>query len=50
VRRYIELLTELAPGGDSDGAHLILAVDDRGLSDEILDGAARALHRYVDHP
>jgi TetR/AcrR family transcriptional repressor of nem operon len=60
VRNYIELLTELIPGGDSDQAHLILAalvgalvlaraVDDRGMSDEILDSAARALHRHLDN-
>jgi TetR/AcrR family transcriptional regulator, transcriptional repressor for nem operon len=60
VRSYIELLAELTPGHDSDEAHLILAalvgalvlaraVDDRGVSDEILDSAARALHRHVDN-
>jgi TetR/AcrR family transcriptional regulator, transcriptional repressor for nem operon len=59
VRNYIDLLTELTPGRDSGEAHLILAalvgalvlaraIDDRGLSDEILDGAARALHRHVE--
>jgi hypothetical protein len=61
VRRYIDLLDELTLGQDSDQAHLILAalvgavllaraVDDRRLSDEILDSVARALHRDVDHP
>ena len=60
VRSYIELLTELIPGRDSDQAHLILtalvgalvlarAVNDRGMSDEILDSAARALHHRVDN-
>jgi TetR/AcrR family transcriptional regulator, transcriptional repressor for nem operon len=60
VRSYIELLAELTPGSVSDEAHLILAalvgalvlaraVDDRGLSDELLESAARALHRHVDH-
>ncbi len=59
VRSYIELLAELTPGRDSDEAHLILAalvgalvlaraVDDRDVSDEILDSAARALHRHVE--
>jgi TetR/AcrR family transcriptional repressor of nem operon len=59
VRSYIDLLTELTPGRDRDEAHLILAalvgalalaraVDDRGLSDEILDSAARALRRHAD--
>ena len=61
VRRYITLLDELTPGPGSDEAHLILAtlvgalvlaraVDDARLSDEILDGTARALHRHVDRP
>jgi TetR/AcrR family transcriptional regulator, transcriptional repressor for nem operon len=60
VRRYIDLLAELTPGRDPDEGHLILAalvgalvlaraVDDRGLSDEILDNVARALRRHVDH-
>jgi TetR/AcrR family transcriptional regulator, transcriptional repressor for nem operon len=60
VRSYIDLLAELAPARDPDEGHLILAalvgalvlaraVDDRGLSDEILDSAARALHRHVDN-
>jgi TetR/AcrR family transcriptional regulator, transcriptional repressor for nem operon len=60
VRSYVELLTELIPGRDSDQAQLILAalvgalvlaraVDDRGMSDEILESAARALHRHVDN-
>jgi TetR/AcrR family transcriptional repressor of nem operon len=60
VRSYIELLTELTPARDSDEAHLILAalvgglvlaraVDDRGVSDEILESTVRALHRHVDN-
>jgi TetR/AcrR family transcriptional repressor of nem operon len=59
VRSYLELLTELTPTRDPDEGHLILAalvgalllaraVDDRGLSDEILERAERALHRRVD--
>jgi TetR/AcrR family transcriptional repressor of nem operon len=59
VHRYIDLLAELTPGRDADEAHLILAalvgalvlaraLDDRGLSDEILDNVARALHRHVE--
>lgn len=58
VRAYLELLTDLTPDRDPDQAHLILAslvgalllaraVDDRGLSDEILDRVARALNGYV---
>jgi TetR/AcrR family transcriptional repressor of nem operon len=58
VRAYLELLTELTPDRDPDQAHLILAalvgalllaraVDDRGLSDEILDRVARALNGYI---
>ena len=58
VRFYIEQLTRLTPGSDSDEAHLILAtlvgalllaraVDDSRLSDEILETTARALKRYV---
>jgi TetR/AcrR family transcriptional repressor of nem operon len=61
VRSYIELLAELTPVHDPDEAHLILAalvgalvlaraVDDRDLSDEMLESAARALHRHVDSP
>jgi len=61
VRTYVDLLAELTPARDPDEAHLILAalvgalllaraVDDRGLSDEILDSVTRALHRYVDDP
>jgi TetR/AcrR family transcriptional repressor of nem operon len=61
VRSYIDLLAELTPGCDPDEAHLILAalvgalvlaraVDDRGLSDEILQNAAQALHRHVENP
>jgi TetR/AcrR family transcriptional regulator, transcriptional repressor for nem operon len=60
VRSYIELLAELTPARDVDEGHLILAalvgalllaraVEDRGLSDEILERAARALHRYVEN-
>jgi TetR/AcrR family transcriptional repressor of nem operon len=59
VRSYIEVLTGLTPDRSPDRAHLILAaligalllaraVDDRSLSDEILERAARALHSYVD--
>lgn len=59
VRSYLDVLAELMPDGDSDEAHLILAalvgaivlaraVDDRPLSNEILDRTARALHGYVD--
>jgi TetR/AcrR family transcriptional regulator, transcriptional repressor for nem operon len=59
VRRYIELLAGLTSGRDTDHAHLILAalvgalvlaraVDDRGLSDEILGNVARALRRHLD--
>jgi len=58
VERYIDLLAELTPAGDRDDAHLILAalvgglllaraVDDRALSDEILDRVANALHRAL---
>src|SRR5436305_2334969 len=60
VRRYIDLLAELAPSRDPDEGHLILAalvgalvlaraVDDRSLSDEIIDNVARALRRHVDN-
>ena len=59
VRAYLELLTDLTPDRDPDQAHLILAsvvgalllaraVDDRGLSDEILERVAHALHAYVE--
>jgi TetR/AcrR family transcriptional repressor of nem operon len=59
VRSYIDVLTELAPDRNPDQAHLTLAalvvalllaraVDDRGLSDEILLRTARALHDYVE--
>ena len=59
VRSYLDLLAELAPARDPDEGHLILAalvgalvlaraVDDRRLSDEILESAARALHRHLD--
>jgi TetR/AcrR family transcriptional repressor of nem operon len=60
VRRYLELLAELNPRCEPDEAHLVVAalvgalvlaraVDDRGLSDEILESVARALHRHVQH-
>jgi len=60
VRSYIELLTDLTPTNDPDEAYLVLAtlvgalvlaraVDDSGLSDEILERAARALHGYVEY-
>ena len=59
VRSYLDLLAGLAPARDPDEGHLILAalvgalvlaraVDDRGLSGEILESAARALHRHVE--
>lgn len=59
VRSYLELLTDLTPDRDPDQAHLILAalvgalllaraVDDRGLSDEILERAAKALNGYIE--
>ena len=58
VRGYVEGLTELTPSRDPDEAHLTVAalvgalllaraVDDRHLSDEILDRVARALHGYL---
>ncbi len=58
VRAYLEILTELVPAPEGDEAHLILAslvgalllaraVEDRGLSDEILESVARGLHAYV---
>lgn len=61
VRSYIDLLTELAPDRDRDKGQLILAalvgalvlaraVDDRDLSDGILEMVNRALHSYVDNP
>jgi TetR/AcrR family transcriptional repressor of nem operon len=61
VRSYVDLLTELTPTGDPEEAHLILAalvgalvlaraVDDRALSNQILDKVARALHRHLDAP
>jgi TetR/AcrR family transcriptional regulator, transcriptional repressor for nem operon len=60
VRRYTELLTGLTPGRDADEAHLILAalvgavvlaraVNDRCLSDAMLENTRRALHRRLDH-
>ncbi len=59
VRGYIEALAELTPSRDLDQPHLILAalvgalllaraVDDLGLSDEILERTAGALRRYVE--
>jgi TetR/AcrR family transcriptional repressor of nem operon len=59
VRKYLDVLTQLTPAGNSDEAQLILsalvgaltlarAVDESGLSDEILASVARALHAYVD--
>jgi len=59
VRSHIDLLAELTPARDRDEGHLILAalvgalllaraVDDRGLSNEILETAARALRSHVD--
>jgi TetR/AcrR family transcriptional regulator, transcriptional repressor for nem operon len=59
VRSYLDLLTEHTPARDPDQAHLILAVlvgalllaravDDRGLSDGILDRTVRALHRCIE--
>lgn len=61
VRSYIDLLTELAPDRDRNKGQLILAalvgalvlaraVDDRDLSDGILEMVNRALHSYVDNP
>lgn len=58
VRRYIDLLTELVPSGSAEDAQLTLAalvgalllaraVDDPGLSDEILESVAHALHRHL---
>ena len=58
VRRYLDLFAALAPAGDPDDPHLILAtlvgaialaraVNDPALSDEILDKVARALNRHV---
>lgn len=59
VRAYVDLLAELTPARDTDESHLVVAalvgalalaraVDDRGLSDEILDSVARALHRHLE--
>lgn len=59
VRSYVANLAELTPGCDRDDAHLILAalvgalvlaraVDESALSDEILERAARALHRHLE--
>jgi TetR/AcrR family transcriptional regulator, transcriptional repressor for nem operon len=62
VERYIDVLVEIVPeaepGAKRDDALLALAalvgavsiaraVDDRNLSDDILAGTARALHRHV---
>lgn len=58
VRRYLELYASLTPTHDPDDPYLILAalvgaialaraVDDPGLSDEILERAARALNRHA---
>jgi TetR/AcrR family transcriptional repressor of nem operon len=59
VRSYVDLLAELTPASDPDEAQFVLAtlvgalvlaraVDDRDLSDEILERVARALHRHVE--
>jgi TetR/AcrR family transcriptional repressor of nem operon len=61
VRSYVALLAEVTAARNPDEVRLILAalvgalvlaraVDDRGLSDEILDSVARALHRHTDNP
>ena len=61
VRSYLDLLTGLDPDGDPGASYLILsalvgalalarAVNDEGLSDEILASVGGALHRYVDEP
>jgi hypothetical protein len=58
VRRYLDLLAGLTPAGEPDDPPFILAtlvgaiaparaVDDPGLSDEILERVARMLHRHV---
>jgi TetR/AcrR family transcriptional regulator, transcriptional repressor for nem operon len=58
VRAYVDMLADLIPSRDPDDAHLLVAalvgaivlaraVDDRRLSDEILDSTARALRRQV---
>ena len=58
VRRYLHLLNGLTPAGEPDDPPFILAtlvgaialaraVDDPGLSDEILERVARMLHRHV---
>jgi TetR/AcrR family transcriptional repressor of nem operon len=58
VRRYLDLLAGLTPAGEPDDSPFILAtlvgaialaraVDDPGLSDEILERVARMLHRHV---
>ena len=58
IAQHLDLFADLVPAGDPDDPHLILAalvgaialaraVDDPGLSDEILDTVARTLHRHV---
>jgi TetR/AcrR family transcriptional repressor of nem operon len=58
VRRYLDLFAGLEPTGDPDDPYLILAalvgaialaraVDDPVLSGEILEKAARSLHRHT---
>jgi TetR/AcrR family transcriptional regulator, transcriptional repressor for nem operon len=58
VRSYLDLLAELNPSEDRDQAHLILAalvggvllaraVDDQGLSNEILESVARTIRPTV---
>jgi TetR/AcrR family transcriptional repressor of nem operon len=58
VRRYLDLFADLSPTGEPDDPYLILAalvggialaraVGDPTLSDEILERAARALHRHT---
>jgi TetR/AcrR family transcriptional repressor of nem operon len=58
VRRYLDVFAGLTSADDPDDPHLILAalvgaialaraVDDPGLSDEILERVGRALHRHL---
>jgi TetR/AcrR family transcriptional repressor of nem operon len=49
VRRYLDLLAGLTPAGEPDDPYLALAraVDDPGLSDQILERTARTLHQHV---
>jgi len=58
VPRYLDLFADWKPAGDPDDPYLVLsalvgaialarAVDDTGLSDEIMDTVARSLHRHV---